>query len=70
MTNNARFGFILLAAVAAVIYMSTFIVHERELAIKFRLGEIVEADYPPGIYVQIPIINNVLKFDSRILHRR
>jgi membrane protease subunit HflC len=67
MTNNARFGFILLAAVAAVIYMSTFIVHERELAIKFRLGEIVEADYPPGIYGQIPIINNVLKFDSRVL---
>jgi len=67
MTNNARFGFILLAAVVAVVYMSTFIVHERELAIKFRLGEIVEADYPPGIYAQIPIINNVLKFDSRIL---
>jgi membrane protease subunit HflC len=67
MTNNARFGFILLAVVAAVVYMSTFIVHERELAIKFRLGEIVEADYPPGIYAQIPIINNVKKFDSRIL---
>jgi membrane protease subunit HflC len=67
MTNNARFGFILLAVVAAVVYMSTFIVHERELAIKFRLGEIVESDYSPGIYIQIPIINNVLKFDSRVL---
>jgi len=67
MTNNARFGFILLAVVAVVIYMSTFIVHERELAIKFRLGEIVESNYSPGIYIQIPIINNVLKFDSRVL---
>ncbi|MCP4494053.1 MAG: protease modulator HflC [Gammaproteobacteria bacterium] len=47
--------------------MSTFIVHERELAIKFKLGEIVESDYEPGIYFQIPIINNLRKFDSRIL---
>jgi membrane protease subunit HflC len=67
MTGNLRFGAILLAVVAVVIYMSTFIVHERELAIKFKLGEIVEADYKPGLYFQIPIINNVLKYDSRIL---
>ena len=65
--NNIRFGFVLLLAVAVVIAMSTFIVHERELAIKFKLGEIVESNYTPGIYFQIPIINNVRKFDSRIL---
>ena len=65
--NNIKFGFVLLLAVAVVIAMSTFIVHERELAIKFKLGEIVESDYEPGIYFQIPIINNVRKFDSRIL---
>jgi len=65
--NNIRFGFVLLLAAAVVIAMSTFIVHERELAIKFKLGEIVESDYEPGIYFQIPIINNVRKFDSRIL---
>jgi len=67
MTSNLRFGLILLAAVAAIVYMSTFIVHERELAIKFKLGEIIAADYEPGLYFQIPIINNVLKFDSRVL---
>ncbi len=67
MTANLRFGLILLAVAAVIVYMSTFIVHERELAIKFKLGEIVAADYEPGIYFQIPIINNVRKFDSRIL---
>jgi membrane protease subunit HflC len=56
-----------LLIVGAVVAMSTFIVHEREIAIKFKLGEIVESDYDPGIYFQIPIINNVRKFDSRIL---
>jgi membrane protease subunit HflC len=65
--NNIRFGFVLLLIVGAVVAMSTFIVHEREIAIKFKLGEIVESDYKPGIYFQIPIINNVKKFDSRIL---
>ena len=65
--NNIKFGFVALAIVVGIISMSTFIVHEREVAIKFRLGEIVESDYKPGIYFQIPIINNVIKFDSRIL---
>lgn len=65
--SNVKFGFVLILVAAAVVSMSTFIVHEREIAIKFKLGEIVEADYEPGIYFQIPIINNVRKFDSRIL---
>ena len=65
--NNVKFGFVLLLIAAVVLSMSTFIVHEREVAIKFKLGEIVKADYTPGIYFQIPIINNVQKFDSRIL---
>ena len=65
--NNIKFGFILVLVIAVIVSMSTFIVNEREIAIKFKLGEIVEADYDPGLYFQIPIINNVKKFDSRIL---
>ena len=67
MTNNMKFGFILLAVAVVIVYMSAFIVHEREIAIKFRLGEIVKADYQPGLYFQVPILNNVRKFDSRVL---
>jgi membrane protease subunit HflC len=47
--------------------MSVFIVGERQLAIKFRLGEFERADYKPGIYFKWPFINNVVKFDRRIL---
>jgi membrane protease subunit HflC len=65
--SNLKFGFVLILVAAAVLSMSTFIVHEREVAIKFKLGEIVESNYEPGIYFQIPFINNVRKFDSRIL---
>jgi membrane protease subunit HflC len=65
--SNIKFIFVLLGLVIAVIWSSTFIVHERELAIKFKLGEIVESNYAPGFYWQIPLINNIIKFDSRIL---
>ena len=65
--NSMRFSLVVLVLAGFVISMSTFIVHERELVIKFKLGEIVESDFEPGLYFQIPIINNIKKFDSRIL---
>lgn len=61
----------LMGALAAVLlilfYNSMFTVAEPEKAIKFQLGEIVRADYTPGLYFKIPFINNVKKFDARIL---
>lgn len=47
--------------------MSIFTVQEQELAIKFRLGEFEHADYKPGLHFKMPFINNVRKFDQRIL---
>ena len=58
---------IAVAVVAIVVYASVFTVNEREYAIKFRLGEIVKYDYAPGLYWQIPFVNNVRKFERRIL---
>ena len=55
------------AAIVFVLYSSFFIVDERELAVKFRLGEIVTSDYEPGFHWKAPFINNVRKFDRRIL---
>lgn len=53
--------------VIILLSMSLFTVSETERAIKFRLGEIVESDFKPGIHTKIPFINNVKKFDARIL---
>jgi membrane protease subunit HflC len=47
--------------------MSVFTVAETERAIKFQLGEIVASDFKPGIHLKLPFINNVKKFDARIL---
>ena len=55
-----------LAVLALVFYASAFIVNQWEVAIKLRLGEIVDSDYKPGLHFMIPIINNVKKFDGRL----
>jgi membrane protease subunit HflC len=55
-----------LVILALVIYASTFIVNQWEVAIKLRLGEIVDSEYEPGLHWMVPIINNVKKFDGRI----
>lgn len=59
----------LIAAVVILVggLMSIFVVDERELVLKFRLGEIVRSDYDAGIYFKVPFINNIRKFDKRIL---
>lgn len=54
------------AVMAVVVYASTFIVNQWEVALKLRLGEIVDSDYAPGLHWMMPIINNVKKFDARI----
>ncbi len=66
--SPAKSMFLILGAVVLWLgSMSIFIVEERELAVKFRLGEFDRADYTPGLYFKIPFINNVRRFDSRIL---
>ena len=37
---NIKFGTFVFAFLALVVYLSTYVVHEREMAIKFKLGEI------------------------------
>jgi len=64
--NNRNLTSILFAFFILV-YAATFIVDEREVAIKFRLGEIVTTYQDPGLYFMIPFINNIKKYDSRLL---
>jgi membrane protease subunit HflC len=67
MGSRAYLAVVVAGLVALVLSMSTFSVRETELAIKFRLGEIVHAEYKPGLHFLVPLLNNVRKFDKRIL---
>jgi membrane protease subunit HflC len=63
-----NFLLILVVVALLVAVSSLFIVDERQAAIKFQLGEIVESNYEPGLHIKAPWpINNVRKFDKRIL---
>ena len=58
---------VLLVAILLVISNSIFTVDERELALKFRFGEVIKADYEPGIHFKVPFVNNVGKYSKQIL---
>ena len=66
--TNARFVVLVLLGLAFVgIGLSAFTVNERELAIKLRLGEVVQTGYDPGLYWKIPVYHNIRKFQKRIM---
>jgi len=44
-----------------------YIVDERQQAILFQLGEVIDVKTEPGLYFKIPIAQNVRHFDKRIL---
>ena len=58
---------IIVPAVIFLGFSALFTVDERQEALLFQFGEILESDYEPGLHVKMPFINNVRKFDKRIL---
>ncbi|MEH6589984.1 MAG: protease modulator HflC [Halioglobus sp.] len=60
--------FILLAVVVLFIANnSLYIMKETERGVLLRFGEVVNTDISPGLHAKIPFVNNVRKFDGRIL---
>ena len=67
MSGRGYLPLILIGAAILLFSMAAFTVRETELALKFRFGEIVRSDYQPGLHFLTPFVNNVVKFDTRIL---
>lgn len=60
---------IILLVVALFIGMgAVYTVDESQVAIRFQFGRVVESDIPPGLHFKMPLIQNVMKFDRRILN--
>jgi len=47
--------------------LSLYVVDQRQNAIVFRLGEVVDVRKQPGLYFKMPLIDNVRYYDVRIL---
>jgi modulator of FtsH protease HflC len=67
MQTKLLYSMLTLVAVILLARASLFTVSEGQLAIKSTGGEIVEADFKPGLHLKIPLVNEVAKFDGRIL---
>jgi len=46
---------------------SLYIVTELERAVLLEFGKVIQKDVPPGLHFKKPFINNVRKFDGRVL---
>jgi membrane protease subunit HflC len=69
MANRGFLTIVGLVVLILLVTMSTFTVRETELAMKLRFGEIVRADYKPGLHFKVPFYNEVRKFERRITSR-
>ena len=60
--------FILIAVLALFIGTNAlYVIKETERAVLLQFGEVVNPSIQPGLHVKIPFVNNVRKFDGRIL---
>jgi membrane protease subunit HflC len=59
--------FALVIVALLLLSQSIYTVDQRQYAIKFQLGEFIEAQTEAGLYFKIPFAQNVKYFDRRIL---
>ncbi len=65
-----KFTMPLLALVVAVLLVasqSLYTVDQRQYAIRFQLGEIIETQANAGLYAKIPLMQNIKFYDKRTL---
>jgi membrane protease subunit HflC len=44
-----------------------YVIKETERAVLLQFGEVVNPNIQPGLHIKIPFVNNVRKFDGRVL---
>jgi len=65
----SRSGILIGVLIAAIVLVmsSVFIVDEREKALVLRFGRVTNVQEAPGLAFKLPFIENVVKYDDRIL---
>ncbi|HYM35377.1 MAG TPA: protease modulator HflC [Steroidobacteraceae bacterium] len=67
MTRSNLLILVSVILVALIFATSTFTVPMTHSAIKLRFGEIVESNYQPGLHFKVPLLEDVHKFEKRVL---
>ena len=58
---------VLVVGIVLVATSALFVIQETELAVKLRFGRLIETNIQPGLHYKIPFVDQVRKFDARIL---
>ena len=56
-----------LVVVIAIVSNALYVVNERERAVLLKFGEVVSTDIQPGLHFKIPVVNDVRRFESRLI---
>jgi membrane protease subunit HflC len=66
---SSRNLIVIVVSLAVFLFVSNalYIVRETERAVKLKFGEVVNPDVPPGLHFKWPLVNNIRKFDGRVL---
>jgi membrane protease subunit HflC len=67
MSNLMKAFLIAIAASLVVLGNTLYVISEFERGLTTRFGEIIESDIESGIHYKLPFVDEVLRFDARIL---
>lgn len=69
---GARILTTLIFVLAGILLLSasTFVVREQEQALRVQFNTIIGKDYKPGLHFKVPFVDNIIKFDNRVLTKR
>lgn len=67
MNNKSMFGLITALVLVVVAWNSFFVVSQIERGLVLQFGRVVKADLEPGLHFKMPFVQEVKKFDARLL---
>ena len=65
--KNIGVGLVGLLVLLLMLALSVFTVDQREYALVFRLGELVSVKNEPGLYLKVPLLDDLKFFEKRIV---
>ncbi len=66
--SGRNMTFLVVAALLLLVASNAlYVIKQTERGVLLKFGEVVDPDLEPGLHVKIPFVNNVRKFDGRLI---
>jgi len=67
MSTKSLVWSLITALVLFIASNALYVIKETEKGVLLKFGQVVNPDIKPGLHIKIPFVNNVRKFDGRVL---